>query len=59
MDEEEDDDESSDEEDRITDDFLDMPIDFMGVIATAKREEKAEVTWSGQEVLLDFDPSYA
>lgn len=55
--------EDSDEENAIKDEFLDMPLDFYQHINKARLDDAArkknEHVWSGQDVLLDYDPSYA
>ena len=47
----------------IRDDFLDMPLDFLEEVNKAVREAKSvpKITqnWSGQEVLLDYEPVFA
>jgi U3 small nucleolar RNA-associated protein 14 len=61
--EDEEDDDDDGDKNAIKDDFLDMPLDFVGNIRKAKLEsagkKRSETTWSGQEVLLDYDPAYA
>ena len=54
-------DEDSDEDaETIKDEFLDMHFDFLGNIKKAKLEvkdrKKTDYLWSGQDILLDYDP---
>jgi hypothetical protein len=63
--EEEEEEEDSDDEEQgvVKDDFLDLNLDFEREIRRAKDEssllKKFDQIWSGQDVLLDYDPSSA
>ena len=64
-DEEEDDDEDDDDDDQenFFDDFLDLKFNNRAEIERAKKDVRAQkkqvVEWSGQDVLIDYDPQFA
>ena len=55
--------EELDEEDDIEDDYLDLPFDckteIMRAKKTALQNKASRVQWSGEDVLVDYDPDEA